>query len=322
MTIRRITIEGDWLHATLYFGWLIAISDEGELVGIRYEEIAEAFAASASARAPGSFDTITSRGAAGVGDDEPLAIVAYDARLFLGTEGGTFSAGIHYDAISSDWFELSGIPSRSLAANFGSLALASTDGEVVVLPLSVSWLSGITRNMSEFGLEGGGLAVAWDHVDLLVADSDAFRRYGRLLHLVDFGDGRHYVLDRSKERPDPETEGGYRVKMSMPGLRLSPWAQLELARVDTLRRDGTLVRNIVSQSTPSERVLDMQSTGRYVVLELPETLVAIDLSDGAQELLTDYPVTRMQSYRASRRFKQVVTGVSDAGIEIFEFPRG
>jgi len=337
----HLLVEGDFVRASLYFGRLTAVTYSGSVA--RYPVPSLSSSSHLDAEAIRTYadrasepKVLVSEGTdrlAPPSDSEIISLHSYDGATYLGARDGLWAIPDAADGRSvraSDYFRLVDRPALDIDTAFGVAAVAHGDG-VSVVPLNARWLSAEyfkpARDESGSHLQ----ALTWVHHDIV----------GRLAPFVyevipgefelrDRDHIKHYVFKAlgAATSIDGHTTGS--LICAIASRSFAVWDRVSgrstlFARGRAGWSTGDLSAGQDDLREPSARelgsvrgrVITLREFGAYLVCELSDRLSMVD-GEGHESILLNRAVTDVRVYPRSRRYRGIMTAVSELGVHLLE----
>jgi hypothetical protein len=337
----HLLVEGDFVRASLYFGRLTAVTYSGNVARYPVPSLSSTTrldldAIRNYADRAGEPEVLISEGAdalAPPSDSEIISLHSYDGATYLGARDGLWAIPDSSDGRSvgaSDYFRLVNRPALDIDATFGVAAVAHGDG-VSVIPLNARWLSAEhfrpARDESGAHLQ----ALTWVHHDIV----------GRLAPFVyevipgefelrERDQTKHYVFKALGAATPIDVHATESLVCAIASRSFAVWDRASgrstlFARTRTGWSVGGPVSEQDSEPEPTERelgsvqgrVISLREFGPHLVCELGDRLSIVDV-DGRESIILDRAVTDVRVYPRSRRYRGIMTAVSELGVHLLE----
>lgn len=342
MTSAHLLLQGEFLHASLYFGRLTAVTYDGQILRFDVPRLSESLRSESTGSPSTGLPRAPEATAMPVGDRilitppsdaEILSLHSYDGMTYFGGDDGLWGLAEQRYAIlagTTDYLHVSDRPALHVDTTFGVGAVAHGDG-ISVLPLGSSWLAGDFFRPSKDELNLPIDAVTWTHHDLLSRSAQLHHEViPATFELRSHDHEKHYVF---------QGLGGPSVREVLDGGQpISAIAPRSYATWDAANDSASLFRkerygwrtdqsgsDAPKDSRPDfqvvgavpGRVISLREFKNYLLCELSDRLSAIDMK-GEETILLDRSATDIRVYPRSRRYRRIVTAVSQIGVHVLE----
>jgi hypothetical protein len=264
---------------------------------------------------------------------EILALHSYDGVTYIGGDDGLWGlAEPRYPGSvgALGYAQVTERPVLDVATTFGVGAVAHGDG-LSVLALGSSWLADEYFRPSEDELDAPAQAVTWTHHDILSRTAPLVHEVvPATFELRTLDHEKHYVFQGLSDGPPRELlDGGDPISAIAPRSYATWQTASDTATLYRKKRYGWRMERPADEleleprvdfrlvGSVQGRVISLREFGSYLLCELSDRLCAVD-EDGVETVLLDHPATDIRVYPKSRRYRGIVTAVSEAGVHVFE----
>lgn len=337
----HMLVQGDFLRASLYFGRLTVVTYSGGVDRYHVPTLSSTrqlddgairtFAERTSDPADLATERTDSLGPPS--DSEILLLHSYDGATYVGARDGLWAMPEPTDTHSgrvTGYAHLVDRPALDVDTAFGVAVVAHGDG-ISVLPLNSSWLADEYFRPSRDESVAHLHAVTWTHHDII----------GRLapfiyevipaeFELKSRDEVRHYVFQGLGTASPFNSPDEDLLISAVASRSFAAWN--DASNRSTLfakQRTGWSSHGSSTQPDSDQepqfralgsvqgRVISLQEFGRYLVCELSDRLSIVD-NAGTESVLLDRAATDVRAYPRSRRYRGILTAVSEVGVHVLE----
>ncbi len=332
-------VLGDFLRASLYFGRLTAVSYSGEIyrygvpslsshrdparrgrVVIQEHDDPEELAVEGRTRLrPPS-------------TSEVLAIHSYDGATYLAMSDGLWALPERPEGAYTDQGEyrrLVNRPALDVDMTFGVAAVAHGDG-MSVIPVHSRWLDEAGMRPARAENSTAIQSLLWTHHDIVGRTAPfEFALIPARFDLMSQGQLRHYVFQGLAVTSSFDAVGRSSAVSAVSRRSFAIWnSDTNTSTLVSKPKPGWSIEAfdqlVAAQGVPDEgmrcsidgRVISIHEWGEYLLCEMSDRLVMVDRFGSASVLLAQ-PATDVRVYPLSRRYRGIVTAVSEAGVHVF-----